>query len=211
MTLTDILPTLRLSIPDPLQVDAWPVHTHATVSDVVVAGVSLTRLVELTDTPALLTGDLPRPGMPRARALGGGTDVTVLVFRVTLRVDTQEEKRIALTDCTFDGLSALWSECRLIGRASAARSVRIELIPGDVGGASWPHPVALLPADLREGDLLAVPCAGTVTLHEVRPRPVSARPIEATAVPREIAAGQVRSADRDADADEDHGTGRCLR
>lgn len=171
MTLTEILPTMRLSIPDPLDIGFWPMHTHTTVSDVIVAGISLTRLVELNGTPALLTGDLSRPGMPHARAVGGGTDVTVLVFRVTLRVDTQEDKRIALTDCTFDDVSAQWSECRLIGRASTSRSARIELIPGEVGGASWPHPVAFLPGDLKEGDLLAVPCAGAVALGNVRPRP----------------------------------------
>lgn len=170
MTLTEILPTLRLSIPDPLDIGCWPLHTHPTVSDVIVAGVALTRLVELGGTPAVLTGDLPRPGRSRERGPGGGTDVSVLVFRVTLRVDTQEDKRIALTDCTFDGLSAQWSECRLIGRASVARSMRIELIPGEMGGASWPHPVVFLPCDLRDGDLLAVPCAGAVTLHDVRPR-----------------------------------------
>lgn len=174
MTLTEILPTMRLSIPDPLAIDLWPMHTHAIVSDVVVGGISLTRLVEINGTPALFTGDLPRPGMPRERAFGGGSDVTVLVFRVTLRVDTQEDKRIALTDCTFDGVSAQWSECRLIGRTSTSKNACIELIPGDVGGASWPHPVALVPGDLREGDLLAVPCAGAMTLHEVRPRPAVA-------------------------------------
>lgn len=171
MTLTEILPTMRLSIPDPLDIDFWPMHTHPIVSDVIVAGVSLTRLVELNGTPAVLTGDLPRQGMPHARALGAGTDVTVLVFRVTLRVDTQEDKRIALTDCTFDDVSAQWGECRLIGRASTSKNVRIELIPGEVGGASWPHPVAFLPGDLRDGDLLAVPCDGAVRLREVRPRP----------------------------------------
>lgn len=171
MTLTEILPTMRLSIPAPLTSALWPVHTQPSVSDVIVAGVALTRLVELNGTPAVLTGDLPRPGRPRERGLGGGTDVTVLVFRITLRVDTQEDKRIALTDCTFDGIDARWSECRLIGRASISKTTRIELIPGDVGGASWPHPTVSLPGDLREGDHIAVPCVGAVTLHEVRPRP----------------------------------------
>ena len=168
MTLTEILPTMRLSIPSPLAVDSWPVHTQATVSDVAIAGVSLIRLAEVSGTPAVLTGDLPRPGRPRERSLGGGTDVTVLLFRITLRVDTQEDKRIALTDCTFDGITAVWDEARLIGRASCRRSTRIELIPGDVGDASWPHPVAMLPNDLREGDLVAVPCVGAVALHDVR-------------------------------------------
>lgn len=119
MTLTDILPTMRLSIPSPLAIDAWPVHTQPTVDDVIVAGVSLVRLAEVSGTPAVLTGDLPRPGRPRERGLAGGTDVTVLVFRITLRVDTQEDKRIALTDCTFDGVTALWASA---GSSDARRA-----------------------------------------------------------------------------------------
>jgi hypothetical protein len=61
MTLTAILPSLRRSIPDPLQPRRWPEHTVPTVSDVVIGGVSLRRLVDITGTPALLTGDLPHP------------------------------------------------------------------------------------------------------------------------------------------------------
>lgn len=93
MTLTAILPTLRRSIPDPLQPGHWPEHTVPTVSDVVIGGVSLRRLVEISGTPALLTGDLPHPKPAQARAQGIGNDVTVLVFQVTLRIDTDSDKR----------------------------------------------------------------------------------------------------------------------
>lgn len=161
MTLTDILPTLRQSIPAPLDRWRWPVHTTPTTTDVVVGGISLMRLFEVGGSPAVLTGDLP--------VAGAGTDVTVLLFRITLRVDSQEGKRIALTDCSFEGVDAAWKECRLIGRASTARATTIELIPGEEGDAAWPHPVATLPADLREGDAVVVPCAGAVTLRNVRP------------------------------------------
>ncbi|WP_125107151.1 hypothetical protein [Gulosibacter massiliensis] len=65
MTLTEILPTLRRSIPDPLEPQHWPEHTIPTTSDVVVGGVSLMRLVEITDTPAVLTGDLCTPSPHR--------------------------------------------------------------------------------------------------------------------------------------------------
>ncbi|WP_315070091.1 hypothetical protein [uncultured Microbacterium sp.] len=172
MTLTEILPTLRQSIPTPLDGWRWPVHTHPTTTDVVVGGISLLRLFEISGSPAVLTGDLPLPT--------AGTDVTVLLFRITLRVDTQEDKRIALTDCSFDGVDAAWEECRLIGRASSARTTKIELIPGEEGGVAWPHPIAPLPADLREGDLVVVPCVGAVTLRNVRPRAAAALSAEAS-------------------------------
>ena len=58
--------------------------------------------------------------------------------------------------------------------ASSAKTPSIELIPGEEGGVAWPHPVAVLPSDLREGDLLVVPCIGAVTLRNVRPRGVGA-------------------------------------
>lgn len=170
MTLTAILPTLRRSIPDPLQSRHWPEHTVPTVSDVVIGGVSLTRLVEISGTPALLTGDLPHPKPAQARAQGIGNDVTVLVFQVTLRIDTDADQRVALTDCGFDRVTPCWDECRLIGRTSTARNTTIELIPGETGSAPWPYPIVTLPTDVHQGDLLAVPCAGAVTLSDVRPR-----------------------------------------
>lgn len=174
MTLTTILPTLRRSIPDPLQSRHWPEYTVPTVSDVVIGGVSLTRLVEISGTPALLTGDLPHPKPAQARAKGIGNDVTVLVFQVTLRIDTDTNKRVALTDCGFDRVTPSWDECRLVGRASTAKNTTIELIPGETGSAPWPYPIVTLPADIHQGDLIAVPCAGAVTLRDVRPRPQEA-------------------------------------
>lgn len=166
MTLTEILPTLRHSIPIPLDRWRWPTHTYPTTTDVVAGGISLMRLFENNGSPAVLTGDLPLNT--------GGTDVTVLLFRITLRVDTQEDKRIALTDCSFDGVDAAWAQCRLIGRASSARTTSIELIPGGDGGVAWPHPAVMLPDDLREDDVVVVPCTGAVTLRQVRPRTVGA-------------------------------------
>ncbi|WP_341975947.1 hypothetical protein LTA6_000551 [Microbacterium sp. LTA6] len=184
MTLTEILPTLRRSIPVPIAAHCWPVHTEPTTTDVVVGGISLMRLLEISDSPAILTGDLPRPRSQGTRDVGSGTDVSVLVFRITLRVDTQESKRIALTDCTFDAIDARWEECRLIGRASTSRNVEIELIPGEDGGSSWPHPTVSVPEDLREGDILTVPCAGAITLHDVRPKTARLTPALASPTAR---------------------------
>lgn len=40
VTLTDMMPSLRRTLPDPLDVDRWPEASHATTTDVVVAGVA---------------------------------------------------------------------------------------------------------------------------------------------------------------------------
>lgn len=174
MTLTEILPTLRRSLPVPLTVHLWPVHTEATTTDVTVGGISLMRLLEVSGAPAVLTGDLPYSLMGTHRT-AGGTDVTVLVFTIALRIDTQEGKRIAVADCALDGFEAHWAESRLIGRASTCRSVEIELLSGEGSASRWPHPTANLPSDLREGDVVAVPCTGAVTLHDVRIGPATAQ------------------------------------
>lgn len=96
MTLTTVLPSLRRSIPDPIERRAWPEHTVAEVRDVTVAGVSLTRLAELEGTPCVMTGDLAHP-------------------------HSQDARRLALVDCTTHDLPIQWEHCRLIGRASTAK------------------------------------------------------------------------------------------
>lgn len=145
MTLTAILPALRRSIPDPLEPRHWPEHTVPTISDVVVGGVSLTRLVEITGTPALLTGDLPHPKPAHARAHGIGNDVTVLVFRITLRIDTEADKQVALTDCAFDrvtlaGTSAGSSDARRSRRTPPSSSSPVNPVPLPGRTRSSPSP-----------------------------------------------------------------------
>lgn len=55
MTLTQLLPTLRRSIPDPIDYDCWPELTTPTTTDIVVSGVSLLRLVSICGTPCVHT------------------------------------------------------------------------------------------------------------------------------------------------------------
>ncbi|MFL0565248.1 hypothetical protein ACH0CG_05795 [Microbacterium sp. 179-I 1D1 NHS] len=182
MTLTTVLPSLRRTIPDPIDRRVWPEHTVAEVRDVVVAGVSLARLAELEGTPCVMTGDLAHPHAREARLRGVGMDVTVLVFRVTLRVDSQDARRLALVDCTTHGLPIQWEHCRLIGRASTAKATEFDIVPGDVGAPAWPYNHASLPADLVEGDLLAVPCTGALALRDVKPAPSRPDPVVTVAV-----------------------------
>jgi hypothetical protein len=57
MTLTVILPTLRASIPDPLDASARPVRTEPTTDDVRVGAVSMSRLA---DVAAMVSAGVPR-------------------------------------------------------------------------------------------------------------------------------------------------------
>jgi hypothetical protein len=158
MTLTRMIPSLRAILPDPLTVDFWPEATVATSTDVVVSGISLRRLVEVCGTPCTHSGAAV---IPRTDGLPSATRTTrVLVVRVT-RVGLHESGNpIAETDARLDELRLVWSQTRLIGRASTARggTVLVALRPeySDAAGASDSRPVEL-PLDLRPGDLLAIP------------------------------------------------------
>lgn len=156
MTLTSILPTLRASIPDPIVADRWPTATRARVDDVVVAGVSLSRLALLCGTPCVHVA--PAPGEPRD-APGGAA--SVVVTAVTTLRDGGEGLLALDLDADIDPALARWSEVRLIGRVSVARPVR----------ASVGDHVLRIPADVRKGDLLVVPCRGQLSLRDLRRAP----------------------------------------
>lgn len=133
MTLTQIMPTLRRSIPDPLHARSWPEHTTATVDDVVIA-VSVTDVV---DTPA---------------------------------------GRVVLVDGDLSDAAANWHQSRLIGRVSTVAAAECSVLTASATTMTGPGTRAELPADLRRGDLLAIPCARAVTLHDIRPStPAQAR------------------------------------
>ncbi|MFF3064953.1 hypothetical protein ACFVQ3_10375 [Oerskovia sp. NPDC057915] len=159
MTLTTILPTLRASIPDPLATDSWPAATRATVTDVLVAGVSLAHLAALCGTPCVHVAQACGP-----RSAGGRMG-TVVVAAVTDVRDVGAAGLEVGLDADIDPLPARWAQARLVGRASSARPVRAVVTGGRGPGA------LTVPLDLRVGDLLAVPCRGQVALRDVRRAP----------------------------------------
>ena len=152
MTLTDILPSLRTTIPDPLSTARWPEWTQPTTTDLIVSGVSMLRLVEICDTPCVHVAAAVVPGThgrPSDR-----DSASVIVARV---VGLGHDGRLAL-DADLRAVPACLDELRLIGRASTRRSRPFAL--GDA--------VVSLPADLAVGDLLVVPCAGAVCCRQLR-------------------------------------------
>ncbi|QHC69707.1 hypothetical protein [Rathayibacter sp. VKM Ac-2801] len=164
MTLTALIPSLRTSIPDPLDPDAWPGRTHASTTDVVVAGVSLTRLVEVCGTPCVHVGAAVVRGTGGCPSvLEQGTAVVVGVVAVTTGADG--ERRV-LVDGRLDAVPAVLGELRLLGRASAA-CARPAIVTGPGEGVG-DGVQAVLPRDLRPGDLLAFPCAGALPLRALR-------------------------------------------
>ncbi|WP_022889411.1 hypothetical protein [Agromyces italicus] len=165
MTLTSILPTLRRSIPDPLDADRWPEHTSATPDDVIVSGVSLCRLAELCGLPCVHTASASLPGtggLPSPTA-----ECTVAVLEVA-EVRTEGEERVIALDAQVDDIGACWSELRLIGRASTAHEHPYLVARTGSRGAGAES--ARLPGDIQPGDVVAVPCRVPLTAVRLRRR-----------------------------------------
>lgn len=166
MTLTHILPSLRRTLPDPLSRDRWPEFTAVTTTDVTVAGVSLLRLVDWCETPCVHTAAAVIPGTggrPSESELA-----SVLVTRVESVVRSADGSIEAWIDAVLDGCRPELAEMRLIGRASTAHDAEIVLRPSSADALTVR--VARLPADLRKGDLLVVPCVGVTAIQDVRGR-----------------------------------------
>ncbi|MES2170012.1 MAG: hypothetical protein V4479_04735 [Actinomycetota bacterium] len=153
MTLTTILPSLRRSIPDPLDPDQWPEGTVATTTDLIVAGLSLTHVAEVSGTPCSVSGCSVAPGTHGRPSTTHHTSVT-LVTVTSCDVGPAGELSIGV-DGGPDCATQIWPAARLVGRASVChvRPVAFGLPagPGRVGLT------VLLPGDIRVGDLLAIP------------------------------------------------------
>lgn len=140
MTLTSILPTLRASIPDPINSSLWPDHTITTVTDVLVDGLSMTHLIELSGTPAVYPSRTPGRG--------------VVMMRVVEARTTGPRRRTICVDFDAERVQLIWSEARLIGRVSTARVEATDIGPkGRKCALTAPRPADILP-----GDVLAAPC-----------------------------------------------------
>jgi hypothetical protein len=172
MTLTAIMPSLRRSIPDPLSIDAWPESSQVTTTDVIVCGVSMLRLVEVCQTPCAHTAAAVIPGSHGRRS--PYQDAAVVVVQVTAVMKTFDTARVILVDGCLDAVTATWRETRLIGRSSTVKSTAAILLFAEAHETpSNERDVMELPDDLREGDLLAIPCTGAVALRDIRARPTA--------------------------------------
>ncbi|WP_223692715.1 VWA domain-containing protein [Leifsonia poae] len=165
MTITHLLPSLRRSLPTPLDRDAWPEFTTAGLDDVTVAGVSLTRLADWCGTPCAHTAAAV---IPHTGGIPSPTELASVVVTRVLSVSTADDGTIdAWVDARLAGCTADVAETRLIGRISTAHDTEVRL--RSAGGPSKPSAVPQLGGDLRAGDLLAIPCVGAATLRGIDP------------------------------------------
>lgn len=174
MTLTRLLPSLRRTLPDPIALDLWPEATVATTTDVVVSGISLLRLVEVCGTPCIHSGASVVPGTDGRPSDTAKT--AVLVVRVTESLLHASGKTVIETDARLDNLRLIWSETRLINRASTSYCgiVLIARRPIDPDLAFTSDVASVdLPLDLRVGDLLAIPSRPITTTWALRPHPLT--------------------------------------
>jgi hypothetical protein len=165
MTLTHILPSLRRSLPDPLDRDRWPEYTTTSPTDVTIAGLSLVTLAGWCGTPCVHTAAAVVPGTNGRPSESNLASVVVTQVRSV----SFEDGQLALwVDAELDHCSAICSQARLIGRASTARAASATLFPASAHATV--HRALELPVDLTEGDLLAIPCTGLTLLRDVQNR-----------------------------------------
>lgn len=150
MTLTHLIPTLRASIPDPFDPRLWPTGATATTVDMLVDGVSLLHVAQLGGTPSVVTAR--HPGSP-----GSGSG-SVMVVRVVALAQHLDGEAVVFVDGDPEAAGAVWREARLIGRISTARDRTMVVRPAPPYGTPRTRSMAQLPLDLREGDLIAMPC-----------------------------------------------------
>ncbi|MGU3291163.1 hypothetical protein [Williamsia sp. M5A3_1d] len=163
MTLTDIMPTLRMSIPDPIDLRRWPPGTSVTIDDVAVQGFSLSTAATLLGSPMRWAAD------DHATTVVVVCSVSAVLDDPThpiLLVDCDVRTGIP-TDSDAPVIDMAWDHARLIGRVSVAHKHRVHLL-GDGTHSRLPHTrlaggdadavTASLPRDLVVGDRVAVPC-----------------------------------------------------
>ncbi|MCX6502715.1 MAG: hypothetical protein NT132_09995 [Microbacterium sp.] len=162
MTLTDILPTLRYSLPAPLVIDHWPQSTEPTTSDIVMAGVSMLRYAELCGTPCVHAGPAVIPGTKGRPSSTADCSVIVTAVLTVDAGDAVAQTAVRL-DASFSRTTPVWAEARVIGRVSIApHRAMTALGAGDTSAAA-----VMLPVDIRPGDLIALPCPGLIVLRDL--------------------------------------------
>lgn len=162
MTLTALMPSLRRTLPDPIEIDRWPEFTTVSPTDVTIAGVSLVRLVDWCSTPCVHTAAAVIPGTHGRPSDSAVT--SVVITRVLAVSRPAQSDLVVLVDAELCGCRIIASEMRLIGRASTAHRADAVITSGSLDAEI----ASSVPADIRVGDLLVVPCVGATCLREVR-------------------------------------------
>lgn len=182
MTLLSSIRASRILAPRTATAECWPEGILLTPDDLLLNGVSLAHTVR--ETPAVRIGPAgtvwPGPARSPQRF------ITVLLTRVqeTGYIDSHRLP-VVWVDADLERCRPILSAVRVIGRRSVARAERMQLRPLPTGELHWVQ----LPSDVVVGDLLAIPCTGTVPLSQVRqrtpppPQPADVQPDDPDGIP----------------------------
>jgi hypothetical protein len=143
--------------------DLWPAFTTHSAADVVIAAVSISRLVDWCGTPCVHTADAVVPnsgGRPSESDLA-----SVLITRVVSAEWRSDLRLHVQIDADLSGCDPQLSQARLIGRVPTGEPAAVLLSSST--DARNTHPT-MLPGDLAVGDLVVIPCAGVTLLHSVK-------------------------------------------
>lgn len=130
------------------------------IEDVVVAGVSMRRLVEVCGTPCVHSTE----AMGIRGDVGAAGCGALVVVAVTAVLAGPVGERVVCVDGHLDGVDARWGEARVLGRTPGRSSVARIVAAAPTSGTA----AVALPDDLAVGDLVVVPCGGSPALHDVR-------------------------------------------
>ena len=143
--------------------DMWPAFTTHTDHDVIIAALSIERLVEWCGTPCVHTADAAIPGSggrPSESELS-----SVMAARV-VAVEWRSDLRLHVAiDADLSGCRPILEEARLVGRESTSgpASIVLESVRGVADGYA-----TSLPGDIAVGDLVVIPCLGVTLLHDIK-------------------------------------------
>jgi hypothetical protein len=145
--------------------ELWPAAAALTAGDVLVAGESMTMMARTLGTPCTRVAEAGRGHRERSR--DDGPYCAVIVASVEVVVPAADGDGVELwLDAELDGCEPLEESMRLIGRVSKAQGLDYTIRPSRRHGDLR----ALLPGDLRAGDLVAFVVAQPVALHDIRRR-----------------------------------------
>jgi hypothetical protein len=138
--------------------DWWPEHTIVSSDDIVVADVSLRRLVDVCGTPTVHGGASFRADIRPQKSAQERT--AVLVTRVVAMAGHRTARPVVQVDARLGNLRLIWSQARRVGGKRTARTRTVLLVrnPSTIDLVEAEDVLALsLPANLKVGDLLAIP------------------------------------------------------
>ena len=146
-----------------LATDSWPAFTTHSDTDVIIAALSIGRLVEWCGTPCVHTADAV---VPNSGGHPSDSELASVVAARVVGVEWRGDLRLhVVVDADLSGCRPIMAEARLLGRESLGVPASVVLHCGE--GAD-PGFAAYLPGDIVAGDLVVVPCLGVTLLHDIK-------------------------------------------